>query len=191
MWLREAASGDVVNETWEKGVDAGVNIARTTNKLVAWSKKVFGNVAKEIRSCQHHMKELMEMEPTEEVIHQMRCIDARIDELEKRDEVYWHQRSRQNWIECGDKNTTFFHQKANQMAHRNNIRSIKNEAGGCYEEEEEIMECFVNFFEHLFQSNTNCEIEPILNLIQPQISETMAAQLAAPFRQEEVSEALS
>lgn len=96
MWLREDESAEVVKDAWMTGDDVGVNIVRTANKLAAWSKKTFGNVAKEIRLCQFQMKELMEKEPTESIIHQMRCVDARIDEREKREKAYWHQRSRQN-----------------------------------------------------------------------------------------------
>ena len=191
MWLREAESAEVVKDAWKTGDDAGINIAHTANKLAAWSKKTFGNIAKEIRLCQFQMKERMEQEPTESIIHQMRCIDARMDELEKGEEVYWHQRSRQNWVEGGDKNTTFFHRKANQREQRNNVRRIRNEAGTWYEDEEEIMECFANYFEHLFQSNESSDMAPVINLVKPMLSTEVAAQIGAPFRREEVTEALS
>lgn len=135
MWLREEESSEVVTNVWQKGDDVGVNISCTTNKLTAWSRKKFGNVAKEIRQCQHQMKELMEKEPTEEIVNQMRNVDARIDELERREEMYWHQRSRQNWIESSDQNTRFFHQKASQREQCNNVCCIKNEAGEWFEEE--------------------------------------------------------
>lgn len=51
------------------------------------------------------MQKLMEEEPTPEVIEQMKMIDGRMDELEKKEEVYWKQRSRQDWLVSGDKNT--------------------------------------------------------------------------------------
>ena len=126
MWLRESESGEVVDSAWMKGEDAKQNIQRTASKLAHWSRKKFGNTAKEIRHCQQQMKELMDKNPTLEVLESMRFIDARMDELEKREEVYWHQRSRQDWLAHGDRNTAFFHQKAKQREQRNIIQRIKD-----------------------------------------------------------------
>lgn len=64
--------------------------------MAVWSKHTFGNTAKEICKCQQQMKELMEQDPTAERMECMRNIDARMEELENREESYWRQRSRQN-----------------------------------------------------------------------------------------------
>lgn len=191
MWLREEESTEVVTSAWQRGMDVGVNLRRTAHNLTTWSRKKFGNVAKELRACQHQMKELMEREPSEDNMNAMRNVDARMDELEKREEIYWHQRSRQSWIESGDKNTKFFHHKANQREMRNNVRCIKNAAGDVFEEEEDIMECFVDYFNHLFTSTNNCDMDPVLDLVDPLVDDRMKEMLAAPYRREEVSLALS
>lgn len=119
MWLREEESTNVVSAAWRRGEDASMNLSRTANKLSVWSRKVFGNTAKEIRECQHKMKALMEVTQTQEVVQQMRILDSKMDELESREEVYWQQRSRQVWLQSGDKNTAFFHNKAKHREHRN------------------------------------------------------------------------
>lgn len=58
----------------------------------------------------------------------MRVIDDRMDKLEQREEIYWRQRSEHDWLEWGDKNTSFFYNKAKQRAHRNDIDSLKDAA---------------------------------------------------------------
>ena len=133
----------------------------------------------------------MEQAPTEEVIQSMRHIDARMEELEKREEIYWHQRSRQDWIAHGDKNTAFFHQKANQRENRNRVLRIKDLMGTWYEEEDDIAECFASYFENLFTSNQVGDMAPVVDLVEPKINAEMGQQLAAPFRREEVIQALS
>ena len=146
LWLREKESEEVVERAWIKGADAEVNLQRTASNLTMWSRKTFGNNAKEIRKCQQQMKEMMEQEPTVEVIESMRHLDTTMDELEKHEEVYWHQRSRQDWIAHGDKNTAFFHQKADQRQQRNRIQRIQDFSGQWHEEEEDIAECFAAYF---------------------------------------------
>lgn len=115
----------------------------------------------------------------------------RMEELERREEVFWHQRSRQSWIESGDKNTTFFHQKANQREQRNRVNKIKNEVGICFEEEEEIIKCFANNFEQLCSSNNEGDVAPVVDLVEPLINAELGAMLAAPFRRDEIIFALS
>ncbi|MBA0551047.1 hypothetical protein Golob_021950 [Gossypium lobatum] len=50
------------------------------------------------------------------------------DEIEK-DERYWEQRARVNWLKLGDKNTVLFHNLATQRRRRNFIRKMHHEDG--------------------------------------------------------------
>ncbi|XP_021770761.1 uncharacterized protein LOC110734950 [Chenopodium quinoa] len=106
--------------TWNNNRGGEANLQERLDHFFATGKwkdlfpgsKHFGDFSKEMRDCKGKMEVLMREEPTDRVIADMRAIDAGMDELEKREEVYWHQRSRQEWITSGDKNTAFFHQKA-------------------------------------------------------------------------------
>lgn len=54
-------------------------------------------------------------------------IDTKIHlnfEIEK-DERYWEQRARQNWLRLGDRNTAFFHSQATQRKRKNTIHNYK------------------------------------------------------------------
>ena len=71
------------------------------------------------------------------------------------------------------------------------MKRLMNEAGTMFEDEDEISACFVDYFENLFRSNLGGETDPVVNLVEPMVSEDMAAMLAAPFRRDEVTFALS
>lgn len=147
MRLREESCGNVINNVWNERGSTISKIKNCASRLKSWSKDTFGSFAKEIRDCKSQMKDLMEDDQTNEVIAQMRHLDARMDELEAREELYWHQsqRSRQNWLKGGDKNTSFFHAKDDQRRDRNNIDAIKDEAGNLRTKEEYITGVFVSF----------------------------------------------
>jgi hypothetical protein len=42
--------------------------------------------------------------------------------LLERDEIYWAQRSRANWLQHGDRNTSFFHNYASARRKKNSIK---------------------------------------------------------------------
>lgn len=58
-------------------------------------------------------------------------IDTKIDlnfKIEK-DECYWEQKVRINWLKYGDKNTKFFHSQASQRRRTNFIQKLQTEDG--------------------------------------------------------------
>ena len=175
---------------WIKGEDASDNLSQMARGLKEWSKKKFGEFAKEMRACKIQMAKLMEDEQTQEVIEEMRAIDLRMDELEKREEIYWKQRSQQEWLKHGDQNTKFFHEKTKQRRARNQIKSLKNEAGHEYNDEEDIMGLLVQHFRQLFQANESIDTQPVLEKVTTTLSAQLSSMLDEKFCSVEIEETL-
>lgn len=152
MWLRDEGCADIVANAWEQCGDICSKIAHTSGQLSAWGRKKFADFAKELKDCRTRMEELMGEPQTANIIAEMKALDDRMDELENREELYWRQRSRQDWLTSGDKNTSFFHAKAKQCVTRNNIGCIKDEAANEFFDEDQITEVFASFYEGLFMS---------------------------------------
>lgn len=182
---------EVIQEAWNGGHDMTSGLAKTTAKLRQWNTETFGSFAKEMRGCQNQMSFLMREEQTQQVIDQMKAIDTRMGELEKREEVYWKQRSRQEWLKHGDKNTKFFHAKTHQRREQNSIESIVDAAAGNeFFEEDEISEIFVQHFDELFQANDDIDAAPILDKVCEKVPPSLKAMLEEPYVKAEVHEAL-
>uniref|UniRef100_A0A803L8S1 Endonuclease/exonuclease/phosphatase domain-containing protein n=1 Tax=Chenopodium quinoa TaxID=63459 RepID=A0A803L8S1_CHEQI len=97
MWLRDENCADIVASAWDRGGDICSKIAFTSVNLSARSRKKLGDFMRELKYCREKMESLMSETQSEEVIAQMRVLDDRMDELERREELYWKQRSRQEW----------------------------------------------------------------------------------------------
>ena len=190
MWTREEERGEIIEAQWKKGEDAMVNVGRMARKLGEWSKHKFGDFAKEMRTYKDQMGKLMCEYPSRETIAQMWSLDQRMDELELREELYWKQRSRQDWSKHGDKNTKFFHAKAKQRVKRNNIKRLKDADGEIYEKEEDIAEILVRHFQTLFQANDYIKMNPVLDKIQEKLSNSLKRMLGERFTREEILDAL-
>lgn len=113
-----------------------------------------------------------------------------LDSLLEQEEVWWKQRSRASWLKHGDKNTRFFHQKANQRRKRNLIEVLKDDNGREVEDDADIARVLGDYFGGLFTSSNPEGIEETTNLVAGRVSETHLTVLGEPFTREEVEEAL-
>lgn len=190
MWLRDDACAEVIKKAWEGDRDVRGKLSRTAGALTMWSKIKFRNFAREMRECTVQMENLMANSQTEETIAKMREIDERMDELERREELYWRQRSRQDWLQCGDKNTDVFHTKAKQRVQRNTISIIHDEAGQKFEEEDQIQEVFAAYYENLLSAGGQVETSDVVNKIIEKVRSEDVNMLAATYTGAEVKDAL-
>ena len=108
-----------------------------------------------------------------------------------KEECLWHQRSRVNWLQSGDLNTSYFHSRANQRNRRNYISKLVLDDGTCVEEEQKVREVLVEYFKDLFTSTNPSNFESILHGIESKVTLTMNVELTREFKVEEVEQALT
>lgn len=88
-----------------------------------------------------------------------------------KEELYWEQRARTNWIRMGDCNTLFFHKAATQRRKRNMVRGLEDENGDWVEDEPRLKDISLNFVMDLFSAQPTRNCERLLTAIQPCILE--------------------
>ncbi|GAU28869.1 hypothetical protein TSUD_293210 [Trifolium subterraneum] len=117
--------------------------------------------------------------------------EKELDELLQCKELWWSQRSRAMWLKHGDKNTSYFHQKANQRRRRrrNKIDHICDNDGVPHYEPTKIEEIMVNHFKTLFETQNTNHIHKTVEVIRNSISQEHYNHLAEDFT-EEVAEAI-
>ena len=71
-----------------------------------------------------------------------------------KNEIFWRQRSRIQWIKNDDKNMKYFHRMATTHKRINTIESLKIN-GELSSEPEEIKNSIVDFYHHLYKEVEN------------------------------------
>ncbi|KAL0405567.1 UNVERIFIED_CONTAM: hypothetical protein Slati_3870600 [Sesamum latifolium] len=117
------------------------------------------------------------------------------DELEKwvgKEEILWKQRAKAHWLVAGDRNTTFFHSKANERRIQKEIKKLTDETGQEVVSKEGIQHVILNYFRSMFESTHPTEeaMEAVVNCIKPRVTTAMNEVLAQPFTSEEITIAL-
>ena len=88
-----------------------------------WNKKVFGHVGKKVAKLQRKV-EWLELQPSSIETNQvLRSTRSKLNSWLDKEDAMWRQRSRLNWFQAGDRNTSFFHAKASSRKKRISLQA--------------------------------------------------------------------
>ncbi|KAK6160956.1 hypothetical protein DH2020_004337 [Rehmannia glutinosa] len=114
-----------------------------------------------------------------------------LEDLYRKQECMWHQRSRVNWLWKGDKNMAFFHKTASGRRDRNRVEKILDDSGVWIEDEEAMKGVFTDYFQNLFTSEPNLDMSRAIDAVDNKMTDEENDLLTRPFTEEEVTEALA
>ncbi|KAL8106994.1 hypothetical protein AgCh_023701 [Apium graveolens] len=185
-WLSEPMCGYIVEECWkqEAGEDVSKKITRCARSLQPWGKEITCCFSKRIKECKQRLKVSRSGRDRNSVAAYRKAKEDLFLVLDQK-EVFWRQRSKQLWLQAGEKNTKFFHASCNARRRTNRIQRLKDEEGHWYDWENGLHEHIKNYYEHLFTSNGTQE-EEVLNCVPKSITEDQNAELLKSISDEEV-----
>jgi hypothetical protein len=94
-----------------------------------------------------------------------------------------------HWLQEGDMNTKFFHMSATARSKRKRVTKLMDDNGTAAHTLEELSEVAKHYFDTLFKPR-NGDHDPVLNLIQPRVTEDDNFLLTAPITKVELQQAL-
>jgi hypothetical protein len=149
-----------------------------------------GLIKKELFQIEERLKDQSLWSDSIDDHHMYKELEKEHSELLKRQETMWRQRSRAVWLKDGDRNTKFFHNKANQRSKVNNIKKIKDENGVWWHGEEQVEKVFINYFEDLFSSSNPSNIDETCEVVRGKLSDIHKGWCEMDYTIDEVNEAL-
>ena len=175
-------------DVWSESMVACLNACRS--QLDAWNKVEFGHVGRMIAELQKHL-EWLELQPSSpSTIQDMRRTRIELSCWHEKEDTMWHQRSRINWFQSGDRNTGFFHAKASSRQKKNQMEGLVDAQGVWQEDEEIIGGIVLDYYTDLFTSNNPTGFDEILEAVQPRVTSSMNQKLTMEFTADEVNVAL-
>jgi hypothetical protein len=112
-WIQEQACYQIVKETW-RHTSGGIpnKLQSVMERTHNWGKTNYGHIPRKIKEIQTMIHKLKSLTPTSDEITQMHPLESNLDNLLIKEEQWWAQRAKINWLLHGDKNCKFFHFKA-------------------------------------------------------------------------------
>ena len=118
-WLKEAQFRQVVEEAWEQGESRNLSntlagkLAAVHDHMHKWDHFVLKARRNKIRKKQVMMEKVAIDVLSDENVELQKELAKEIEQLLEQEEIHWAQRSRINWLQHGDKNSSYFHNFAN------------------------------------------------------------------------------
>ena len=171
IWLKDQRCKEIVKEAWEKGLITAQEyvlnnyLAKCRSRLDIWNKLEFYHVGWKVAELQSWLEWLKQQSYSHEMIQALKStwIDLNCW-LEKEDSLWW-QRSRFNWFQSGDRNTSFFHAKASARQKKNFIESLMDANNVCQVDERCIEEVAVEYYTNLLTSSNPTDFTQLLQVV--------------------------
>jgi hypothetical protein len=116
--------------------------------LHAWDSRVLRQPKKQHRVAQRELEEVMRGPINAESDRKKHELSSLNEKLLEEEENRWSQRSLANWLQNGDKNTTYFHNFSTARRKRNFIKMLKNSEGNFVEGTDQLNQ--VNYYRLLY-----------------------------------------
>ncbi|GMI83381.1 hypothetical protein HRI_002007400 [Hibiscus trionum] len=190
-WLMETSCEAEVRKIWENSTG---HVLDKLNSIKIGLENWYNRIKKEkkltVNDLKKRLADLANMDPIDDILQE--TLEAQISlNLEMdREEVYWEQRARTNWLKNGDMNTTFFHKSASQRRKTNRVQKLYNNQGALIEDEHEMSTVATNYFKDLFHSQGSSSMDTILQGINCCISPEMNSDLEKNFEEKKILHAI-
>ncbi|PPD96667.1 hypothetical protein GOBAR_DD06303 [Gossypium barbadense] len=96
---------------------------------------------------------LVEKDPTDEILSEILEVQLGLNFEADKEEMYWAQRAHLNWIQYGDRNTSFFHRVTMARHNRNRIHGLEDDSGQWVTGTEKMLRIAMKYFENLFTAS--------------------------------------
>ncbi|CAI8607314.1 unnamed protein product [Vicia faba] len=105
------------------------------------------------------LKEDIRWDVNVEEIKTQKNIEVQRNDFLKMEEIIWRQKSQAVWLHHGDRNTKFFHDKANQRSNTNTIKKLKEDQIFWWKGYDKCKRLLINHFSEGFLSSHPYHIE--------------------------------
>lgn len=117
-------------------------------------------------------------------------LQQELDDVLQQEELYWHQKSRKEWIISSDRNTRFYHTATVIRRNLNRVKGLKNEHDVLITDKQSLKKMMVRYFSDLFKRYTSCDLSTALKGNFPTLSDATIDVISKDFIETDVKNAV-
>ncbi|XP_019166699.1 PREDICTED: uncharacterized protein LOC109162453 [Ipomoea nil] len=161
VWSDHEQFMAVVKGVWSQEIQGNAMFRLKTKlknlrmELKKWNWETFGNIFEKVKEQEEKMETVekgLQNDPSENNLILYKKTQAEMKKALTVEEKYWQQKAHMQWVVEGEKNTRYFHGMVRERRRKQTIHKIKNEKGKWVEEQEQIANLAVGFYQKLFEA---------------------------------------
>lgn len=203
FWLSHPYFLKNIKSWWQEPINTrGTKMYRLQAKLrhikaclKTWNHEVFGNIFKDKKDLENQLTlihtDWLNGNINQETINQEQTLMQKWNQRCQQEEILWKQKSRNQWLKEGEKNTQFFHRSTMDYRCVNKITSLRDEHGNTLFSHQDISSLLVEHFIHIAtepEIDRTVDRRKVLNSIPQLITEDQNISLNHPVTLAEVEE---
>lgn len=129
-WLSHSGFKELLQSSWQRDTTTPEALKQLERTLRKWNKEVFGDIKLRKEKLMHEIQTVqdhLEQSHTDDLLKKEEDLLKEFEVVLEQEEMVWFQKSREKWIDLGDRNTKFFHTSTVIRRSRNKIAMLKNE----------------------------------------------------------------
>src|ERR1044072_1812206 len=134
----------IVESAWDPDRSLSHSLGRVKDQSLIFNKNIFGNIFERKHKLEkrlHGLQRELERVDSAVLLRTLLQVQNELEETLKQEEMLWYQKSREQAIKCGDRNTKFFHTQTVIRRKRNKIYALNLPSGVRSEERRVGKEC--------------------------------------------------
>jgi hypothetical protein len=200
-WIYDKGFDDIVTKVWATTVQGSAShvweekIKMLKYALKSWAKNQPSPAAVRLEAqglLEAHQLKMEQKEITPEVLKEEDSLQRQWHQACRLEENYWRQKSRSLWLQEGDRNTTYFHKKAEARKHYKEVMEVQVQ-DKIIADPNGIKQATYDTFEKLYTAPKDVELDQQaypLTLIPKLINADINSKLTSEITQQEIKEAL-
>ena len=200
MWFLDPSFLENIKIWWSQGEFEGskmfvfvCKMKMLKESILKWNKVQFKNIFKEKLDIEDRLRDLnlhiIKYGMNNDSYMLEKELLAKQEDILSKEEVFWKQKSRERWLEEGDRNTKYFHNSTLFNRARNTIKRIRSMDGSVKDTPSEIADTLVSHFQLLLnnlEGSNKFEQDIMLKFIPKLVSPEDNKVLNQPISFEEV-----
>lgn len=177
-----------ISHTSNASASVSERIAACRKILSKWKRSEVSNSKRMIVKLRVELEqEEMKSDPS---MPRIIFLKLELAKLFQEEEEYWKLRSKNNWLQSGDKNTKVFHGWAKTRKMKNNIPSLTDSEGIEHTSEEAKGDIAIKYLSELFKSSHPTDATELLRDFAPRVTASMNEGLIKPVSDAEIKRAV-
>jgi len=152
-WLSHPGFKELLQTSWKGDISTPEALKSLQRTLQQWNREVFGDIQKKKGKLMgeiKRMQDLLDGHQTDDLLKREEELLKEFDVVLEQEEIVWFQKSKEQWVVDGDRNTTFFHTSTIIRRRRNRIDMLQNDEGRWLSNAQELETLALEYYRRLY-----------------------------------------